>query len=116
MGSDLIVKSKETFERQQRRCVDKLSAEYLFGNIATISVGITATPSDGSRFAEGNLYRLTLVNGVVSVIDGVSAIGTVEDPPRSVVEQLSGPCVYLLVRATEVYELTRTVDLELTEQ
>lgn len=115
MGSDLIAKANDMFARKQRRCMDQLDDIGLFTGFAQLSVGLVATPNDEQSFVRDKRYRLAMHEGLLVVVDGVSIVGVVEDPPRSVVDLLSGACPSALARVVKLYDLTSKADLELVE-
>lgn len=115
MGSDLIAKAKDAFARKQRRCMDWLDDAGLFTGFAQLSVVIVATPNDGHGFLLDKRYRLAMHDDSLVVVDGVSVVGVVEDPPRSVVDLLSGPRPSASACVVRLYGLTNKADLKLME-
>lgn len=115
MGCDLIIKTKDAFARKQRRCMDKLDDVGLFSGFAQLSVVLVATPEDGHDFVEGKRYRLAMRKGSLVVADGVAVVGVVEDPPRSVADQLRGPRPSASACVVTRYKLTNKADLQLME-
>jgi len=115
MGSDLISKASDSFERKQRRCMNAIDQLGLFDGFRQLSVALVATPHEDKRFRLDKAYRLALRSGEVHVFDGVTAVGLVEDPPQSVVDLLSGTCPSASVRVLKFYSLTNKVDLHILE-
>lgn len=115
MGSDLMTKVKDAFARKQRRCMDQLDEAGLFTGFAQLSVVLVATPEDGHDFVEGKRYRLAMHKGSLVVVDGVTVVGVVEDPPRSVADQLCGPRPSASACVVKRYKLTNKADLQLME-
>lgn len=95
--------------------MDRLDDAGLFTGFAQLSVVLVATPKGNQGFVLDKRYRLAMHEGSLVVVDGVSAIGVVENPPRSVVDLLSGPRPSASACVVNLYALTNKADLKLME-
>jgi hypothetical protein len=88
MGTDLVAKVADGFERRQRRSLEQLEEPNLFTRPPRMSHALTVTPVAGHTFSVGEHYRLTLVDDRIVIVDGVSRAGYVENPPPSLLDTM----------------------------
>jgi hypothetical protein len=113
MGTEMIAKATDSFERKQRRCLDLLDMETLFTGAAQLSIAVVATADNGHKFAVGEDCRLTLDDeSNLLVVVGVSVVGHVENPPASVVAMMRGPCPSAYGKVTNVFMLTGKAEIQ----
>ena len=111
MGTDLILKATDSFERKQRRCLDLFDEPNLFSGAPKIAVGVVAVPYEGHEFNTDEEYRLSLVEDDLLIIRGVTAVACVEDPPPSVVEVVRHISPSAYGRVVTVFTLTGKAEL-----
>lgn len=111
MGTDMIAKATDTFERKQRRCLDLLDEPNLFTGAPQLSIAVIATPGNGQVFAVEDEVRLTLLDDRLLVIRGVTVVGYVENPPSSVVDLMRGPCPSVNGRIVSVFSMTNKAEI-----
>lgn len=114
MGTDLIAKAADTFERKQRKCLALFEEETLFPAEPQLSIAVVATPFGGHLLSVDDERRLTLEEcGRLLVVNGVTPVGVVENPPQSVVELMRGPSPSIFARIVKVFPLTGKAELQL---
>lgn len=113
MGTEVIAKATDSFERKQRRCLDSFDEPNLFSGALQLSVDVTVTPDNGHEFVLDEECRLTLLGDRLLVVRGVSVVGHVENPPPSVLDMLRGPCPSLLGHVASLFELTNKAEIVL---
>ncbi len=106
MGTDMIQKAADSFERKQRRCLDLFDEPNLFSGVPELSVGVVAVPHDGHEFNTDDEYRLSLVEDDLLIIHGVTVVGRVEDPPQSVLDNIRHINPSACGRVVTVFALT----------
>lgn len=106
MGTDMIQKATDSFERKQRRCLDLFDEPNLFSGAPKLSVGVVAVPDKDHQFSINDEYRLSLVGDDLLVIDGVRVVARVEDPPPSVLEIMRHISPSACGRVVTVFALT----------
>lgn len=114
MGTEMIAKATDQFERKQRRCLDLLDEPTLFSGAPRLSVAVVATPTNSHTFAAGEECRLTLGKDArLLVVQGVSVVGHVEDPPSSVIDVMRGPCPSAFGQVNKLFTLTGKAEIQL---
>lgn len=110
----MIAKATDSFERQQRRCLDLLDEATLFSGLPKLSLALIATPRDGHTFSIGEECRLTLdANLRLLVVKGVTVVGDVKDPPSSVIDMMRGPCPSAFGQVSRTFTLTGKAEVQL---
>jgi hypothetical protein len=118
MGTELIAKATDSFERKHRKCLDELEDPSLFSMVPRISIVVVANPEPGHSFStdqDSQSYRLALVDDRVQVLSGVTVVGEITNPPKSVVDALLGPCPSLRGRVLKVFKYTGNADILLEQ-
>lgn len=115
MGTEMISKATDGFQRKQRKCLDALEAPNLFSTPPKLCIAIVAKPEGGHGFTEGEHCRLSLVDGELLVIRGVTVVGRVESPPQSVVDAMSGFYPSLCGQVLSIYALTGKAEIHLEQ-
>ncbi|HEY4329738.1 MAG TPA: hypothetical protein VGN88_08375 [Phycisphaerae bacterium] len=114
MGTDLIAKMADSFERKQRRCLDMLEQVNLFTGIPQLSISLVATPENGHAFETGEECRLTLDDDSrLLVVQGVSVVGHIENPPSSIIDMMRGPCPSAFGQVNKLFALTGKAEIQL---
>ena len=113
MGIDTIMKATDAFERKQRRCLDLFDEPNLFSGAPKLSIAVVAVPSDGHVFDVGDEYRLDARDDSVLVIRGITVVGRLENPPRSVIEIMHGLVPSAFGHVVKVFSLTGKAELQL---
>lgn len=114
MGTEMIAKATDSFERKQRRCLDLLDEPTLFTGTPQLSIAVVATPDNGHEFIAGEECRLALDgDSCLLVIQGVSVVGHVESPPFSVVDMMRGPCPSVFGQVTKLFTLAGKAEIQL---
>ena len=113
MGCELIAKVTDCFARRQRRCVDEIEQMGLFSGFSQLSVALVATPNHSQSFEIGQACRLSLNDDQLVIIQGVSIIGYVEDPPRSVMDLLNGSCPSANGKVVSLFQLSGKAQIQL---
>lgn len=91
MGTEMIAKATDSFQRKQRKSLEQLEEPSLFTCAPHLTYALVATPDVGYPFTVGDEYRLVLTDQGLLVVDGVSPVGRVEAPPNSVLDMMRGP-------------------------
>ena len=115
MGTELIEKATDSFQRKQRKCLDALEETDLFAAAPRLSIALTATPVLDHRFDIDGEYRLCLCENRLVVIRGVEVFGEVVSPPASVVDRMRVMCPSLLGRVLKVFALTGKAEILLEQ-
>jgi len=114
MGTDMIAKATDQFERKQRRCLELLDEQTLFTGALQLSIAVVATPTNSHVFAAGEECRLTLDHDSrLLVVQGVSVVGHVENPPSSVIDVMRGPCPSAFGQVNKLFTLTGKAEIQL---
>lgn len=114
MGTEMIAKATDSFERKQRRCLDLLDEPSLFTGAPQLSIAVIATPDDGHTFTLGGEYRLALDDeSRLAVVRDVSVVGHVENPPSSVIDMMRGPCPSAFGQVNKLFTLTGKAEIQL---
>ena len=114
MGPDMIVKATDSFKRKQRRCLDLLDEPTLFTGTPQLSIAVVATADNGHTFTAGEECRLTLDDDSrLLVVQGVSVVGHVENPPSSVIDMMRGPCPSAFGQVNTLFTLTGKAEIQL---
>lgn len=111
MGTDMIRKATDGFERKQRRCLDRFDEPNLFSGATKLTVALVATPINGHSFQMGDEYRLCRTEGEIRVIRGVTAIGHIENPPPSILDTMRETGSMGVGRVVAKYSLTEKAEL-----
>lgn len=114
MGTEMIAKATDSFERKQRRCLDLLDEPTLFTGTPQLSIAVVATPDNGHKFTVGEECRLTLDDDSrLLVVEGVSVVGHVDNPPSSVIDMMRGPCPSAFGQVNKIFTLTGKAEIQL---
>lgn len=114
MGTEMIAKATDSFERKQRRCLELLDEPTLFTGVPKLSLALVATPREGHAFTVGDECRLALdANRRLVVVQGVSVVGHIEDPPSSVIDMMLGPCPSAFGLVSRMFTLTGKAEVQL---
>lgn len=113
MGTEMIIRATDSFERKQRRSLEQLEEPNLFTMAPRLVNALLATPQDGHVFAVGEEYRLTLVDSDLLVVRGVCPVGIVKNPPESVLDMMRGPVPSAQGRVTSVSSMSGDAELTL---
>ncbi len=111
MGTEMITKATDNFQRKQRRSLERLEEPTLFSCAPQLSIVVLATPEPWHAFALGEEYRLAFLNNRLLVILGVTIVGAVENPPPSVIDMMRGPSPSAHGHIINVFSLTNKADL-----
>ena len=113
MGTDLIKKASDSFERKHRRNFDLFDEPNLFSGAPKISICVVAIPDEGHEFSMDDMYRLSLVDDDLLIIRGVTIVGRVEDPPQSVIDEIRiyNPCA--CGRVVKLFTLTGRAEIQM---
>jgi hypothetical protein len=111
MGTEMIAKATDSFERKQRRCLDLLDEPNLFTGAPQLSIAVVATPQNGHAFALGEECRLTLIGNRLLVVRGVTVVGEVENPPLSVLDMMRWLCPSTFGRVVRLFALTSKAEI-----
>ncbi|MBX3356294.1 MAG: hypothetical protein KF724_11430 [Phycisphaeraceae bacterium] len=110
----MIAKATDSFERKQRRCLDLLDEPTLFTGVPKLSLALVATPREGHAFSVGDECRLALdANRRLLVVQGVTVVGHVENPPSSVIDMMQGPCPSAFGQVSRMFTLTGKAEVQL---
>ena len=112
MGTEMIAKATNNFDRKQRECLERLEAPDLFTLSPRVAIALVASPDDRHTFKVGEQYRLVLQESCVIVVRGVSPVGSVPAVPRSFVEMMRGPAPSAQACVRGVSEFTGEAELE----
>ena len=115
MGTELIQKATDCFQRKQRKCLDALEEPDLFMSIPRLSIALIATPVPDHHFNVDDDYRLALFKDHLVVIRGVGIVGEVNSPPASVVDRMKVMCPSLAARVLKVFALTGKAEILLEQ-
>jgi hypothetical protein len=113
MGTELIEKAADSFQRKQRKCLNALDEADLFSSPPQVSIAVAAAPAEGQAFALGRWYRLALCGERLVVLDGITTVGEVASPPPSVVDRMKTLSPGVNATVTRVFSLTGKADLSL---
>jgi hypothetical protein len=111
MGTDMIEKATDSFERKQRRCLEEFEEPNLFTGVPQLSIALVATPEPGRTFALDEECRLSLVDDRLVVIRGITIVGHIENPPSSVLDTMRGPSPSAFGRVLNVFRLTSKAEI-----
>lgn len=111
MGTDMIRKATDAFERKQRRCLDRFEEPNLFSGAPKLAVAVVATPVDGHSFCVGEEYRLSRSDRDIRVIRGVTAVGHIENPPPSILDSMQAAGAAAVGRVVVNFSLTGKAEL-----
>jgi len=111
MGTEMIAKATDSFQRKQRRCLDLFEEPNLFTGAPQLSVAVVVTPDNGHLFDLDEECRLTLLGNRLLVIRGVSVVGHVENPPSSVLDMMRGPCPSAFGRVVNLFSMTNKAEI-----
>lgn len=115
MGTEMIAKATDSFERKHRKCLDAIEEPDLFYTAPQLSIAVVAIPEAGHSFSTDEDCRFALVDDQLLVIRGVTVVGEVQSPPRSVVDMLGGSRPSLSGRVQKVFQLTGKADILLEQ-
>lgn len=111
MGTDMIRKATDAFERKQRRCLDSFEEPNLFTGAPKLAVALVASPLHGHNFNIGDEYRLSRTDQCIRVIRGISTVGHIENPPPSVLDTMRGTGESAVGRVVASFSMTGKAEL-----
>ncbi len=111
MGTDMIRKATDGFERKQRRCLDRFEEPNLFSGAPKLSIALVATPAPGHSFRVGDEYRLSRSDREIRVVRGVTAVGHIENPPTSILDTMRAAGAVAVGRVVANFSLTGKAEL-----
>lgn len=114
MGTETIAKATDSFERKQRRCLELLDEPTLFSEAPKLCVALIATLREGHTLSVGDQCRLTLdANRHLLIVQAVTVVGHVENPPSSVIEMMQGPCPSAFGQVIKSFTVAGMVEIQL---
>lgn len=113
MGTDLIRKATDAFERKQRRCVNAFEEPNLFTGAPQLTVALVATPANGHSFCVGDEYRLSRDEQSIRVIHGIKTVGHIENPPPSILDTMRGTGASAVGRVVAKFSMAGKAELVL---
>lgn len=114
MGTDTIAKAADSFERKQRRSLEQLEQPNLFTHSPRVTCRVIATPVAGHVPILENVYRLVMEDEAVIVVDGITRVGRIDEPPASLVHSMRGPTPAACGRVIGVSTLSGKLELEVS--
>lgn len=116
MGTELIQRATDSFERKQRRCLDQFEEPNLFSGSSRRSVALLASPLKNHTFRSGETYRLCRKGDSIIVVSGITQIGEIENPPSSVLYTMQDACQVAVGRVGEIFSMSGKAELSLESQ
>lgn len=113
MGTEMIAKAADGFERKQRESLEQLEKPNLFTCAPHVSGGVVVTPEAGHVFRVDARYRFVRRESDVIVVQGISPVGKVTMPPPSLLHAMNGAESVVCGRVSAVSALTGQADVVL---
>lgn len=111
MGTEMIAKATDTFERQQRKSLALLEEPNLFTLAHHLTLALLAAPLGGHHFLVDDEYRLAIIEQRLLVVRGVLRVGVVVEPPPSILDRIRNVNASAHVRVTAVSGLSGCAEL-----